>query len=271
MEHETICLYGDDPRVTLTSYIHGDHPDLRMPRRPAVIVFPGGGLAYLSEREAEPAALEFFARGANVFVLRYSIGDFGHYPLPLLDASLAFTYVRRHAAEFNIDPHRLHALGFSAGGYIAAMLGVRWHEPFIREELDISYGENRPDGLILAYPVITAGEFAHRGTIDISLGDDISDEELDEHSLELLVSEKTPPTFLWHTADDGAVPVENSLLFAQALSISHVPFELHIYPTGAHGMSLATRETSCGSRGLESARIAEWARLAAAWIEEDHR
>ena len=266
MKHEILLLYGDDPRVTLTTYLHEDSPELRMGSRPALIVFPGGGLAFLSEREAEPVALEFFARGCNVFILRYSISEFGHFPLPLLDASLAVAHIRRNAEEYHIDPRRVYTVGFSAGGYVSAMLGVRWHEDFIREELDLDYGENRPDGMILAYPVITAGEFAHRGTINISAGEDTDGLDMYEHSLEVLVTEKTPPTFLWHTADDGAVPVENSLLFATALSAYNIPFELHIYPHGPHGMSLATRETSCGNRGLESARISEWTRLAAEWM-----
>ncbi len=266
MLHEVIELYDNDPRVTLTAYIHGDAPELRAPERPALIVFPGGGLSYLSEREAEPVAVRFFGEGMNVFVLRYSIGDLAHFPLPLLDASLAVSYVRRSAEKYRIDPHRIFALGFSAGGYIAAMLGVRWHEPFIREELDIGYGENRPDGLILAYPVITAKEFAHRGTIELSIGEDADEAELEEHSLEMLVTEKTPPAFLWHTAEDTAVPVENSLLFAFALSSYGVPFELHVYPNGPHGLSLATRETSCGNRGLEDSHVADWVRLAVEWM-----
>ncbi len=266
MKTETVLLYDGDPRVTLTSYIHGGDDELRASPRSALIILPGGGLSFLSEREAEPVALDFLARGSNVFVLRYSIGEFGHFPLPLLDVSLAVSYVRRHSGEYNISPHRIFVAGFSAGGYVAAMLGVRWHEAFIREELDITYGENRPDGLILGYPVITAGEFAHRGTIDISIGDDADSDELEMHSLELLVTKKTPPTFLWHTSDDSAVPVENSLLFATALSEHNVPFELHVFPHGAHGMSLATRETSLGNPSLEDMRISEWTRLASAWM-----
>lgn len=267
MFSETVELYDGDPRVTLTAYIHTDAPELRIAPRPALIVFPGGGLEYLSEREAEPVAVSFFGIGMNTFVLRYSIGEFGHFPLPLLDASLAVTYIRRHADEYHIDPHRVFAAGFSAGGYIAAMLGVRWQEPFIEEELDIEFGENKPDGLILAYPVITAMEFAHRGTINISIGEDAKEDELEAHSLELLVTEDTPPAFIWHTSDDRSVPVENSLIFAAALSSYGIPFELHVYPKGPHGLSLATRETSCGSRALEDARVAEWTRLAASFIE----
>ena len=266
MHTETINLYDHDDSVTLTSYIHNDAPELNMKPRPAVIVLPGGGLSFLSEREAEPVALSFLARGCNAFVLRYSVGELGHYPLPLLDASLAVVHVRRHAQEYHIDQRRIFVAGFSAGGYVAAMLGVRWHEDFIHDELDIAYGENRPDGMILCYPVITAGQYTHRGTIDVSIGADADDDELVTHSLENLVTEKTPPAFLWHTANDGAVPVENSLLFASALSENNIPFELHVYPQGPHGLSLATRETSCGNSGLENSRIAEWVDLAAAWI-----
>ncbi len=268
MKHVTIPLYENDDRVTLTTYLHSDLHDPNMKKRPAVIVFPGGGLAFLSEREAEPIALAFLSEGMNTFILRYSIRDFGNYPLPLLDASAAVAYVRENADAFGIDPEAIYITGFSAGGYVAAMLGVRWHESFITEELDIPYGMNRPDGIILSYPVITAGEFAHRGTIENSIGKYPTEQDLAEHSLENLVSDKTPPVFLWHTADDGAVPVENSLLFASALSKFAIPFELHVYPHGPHGLSLATEETSGGNRALENKRISEWVRLASEWIRE---
>ncbi len=267
MEEKIINLYDNDDRVTLTPMLHKDHPDLRHGRRPALIVLPGGGLSFLSEREAEPVALAFMPYGINTFVLRYSVGEFGNYPLPLLDASIAIAHVRRHADEYNVDPKRIFVLGFSAGGYVAAMLGVRWHEDFIREEIDIPYGMNRPDGVILSYPVITAGEYAHRGTIINSIGDDATELMLEEHSLENLVSENTPPTFLWHTANDGAVPVENSLAFAKSLSLHKIPFELHIYPDGPHGLSLANHETSCGNPALLNPRAADWVRLASEWMK----
>ncbi len=267
MQYKTFPLYGDDGRVTLSAYIHSDIHAPNIKKRPALIVFPGGGLSFLSEREAEPIALAFLPYGMNAFILRYSVREFGNYPLPLLDASAAVAYVRENADELGVDPDAIFVIGFSAGGYVAAMLGVRWHEPFISEELEIEFGMNRPDGIILAYPVITAGEFAHRGTIENSVGKHPTDEELYDHSLENLVTEKTPPVFMWHTADDGAVPVENSLLFASALSASGVPFELHVYPHGPHGLSLATEETSGGNKVLEDERISEWVRLAAEWTE----
>lgn len=269
MTHQTIPLYDNDDRVTLTMYIRSDVHDPNAKKRPAVIVFPGGGLSFLSEREAEPIALAFLAAGMNTFVLRYSIGEFGNYPLPLLDASVAVAYVRKNSEILGVDPDSIYVVGFSAGGYIAAMLGVRWHEAFITEELELKYGMNKPDGIILAYPVITAGEFSHKGTIENSIGKFHTSAELYEHSLENLVSEKTPPVFLWHTADDPTVPVENSLLFASALSQSGVPFELHIYPHGTHGLSLATEETSGGNKALENKRISEWINLASEWIKEN--
>ncbi len=267
MTEKVIYLYENDTRVTLTALIQRDHGELRMGKRPAMIVLPGGGLSFLSEREAEPVALAFMAHGMNSFILRYSIGEFGNFPLPLLDASLAVAHVRENADLYNVDPDRIYVVGFSAGGYVAAMLGVRWHDEFIREELGIEYGQNRPDGVILSYPVITAGEYAHRGTIVNSIGERPSDEDLYDHSLENLVSEKTPPTFLWHTANDSTVPVENSLYFAASLSKEKIPFELHIYPDGPHGLSLANSETSCGNGSLEDRRISEWVRLAAEWIQ----
>lgn len=268
MKHITVPLYEDDDRVTLSMYLRSNAHDPNIKKRPAVIVFPGGGLAFLSDREAEPVALAFLAEGMNTFVLRYSIRQFGNYPMPLLDASAAVAYVRENADALGVDPEAVVIAGFSAGGYVAAMLGVRWHEAFIAEELDIPYGTNRPDGIILSYPVITAGRFAHRGTIENSIGKYPTDEELAEHSLENLVSDKTPPVFLWHTADDAAVPVENSLMFASSLSKFGIPFELHVYPHGPHGMSLATDETSCGNKSLENKRISEWVRLASEWIRE---
>lgn len=269
MIHQTISLYDNDDRVTLTMYIHSDAHDPNAKKRPAVIVLPGGGLSFLSEREAEPIALAFLAEGMNAFVLRYSIGEFGNYPLPLLDASAAVAYVRRNSEILGVDPDSIYVVAFSAGGYIAAMLGVRWHESFIAEELDLQYGMNKPDGIILAYPVITAGDFSHKGTIENSIGKFPTSQELHEHSLENLVSDKTPPVFLWHTADDKTVPVENSLLFASSLSCAEVPFEMHIYPHGPHGLSLATEETSGGNKALESKRISEWVRLASEWIKEN--
>lgn len=267
MKHNTYPLYSNDTRVTLTSYLHEDHPELNPSARPAVIVFPGGGLSFLSEREAEPIALAYLSRGFNTFVLKYSIGEFGNYPLPLLDASLAVSHVRENSSEFNVDPDRIFIIGFSAGGYVAAMLGVRWQEDFICDELGIPFGSNRPDGMILSYPVITAGEFSHRGTIINSIGEDATDEEICEHSLENLVSDKTPPTFLWHTADDNVVPVENSLLFASSLSRVGVPFEMHIYPHGPHGLSLAEKETACGNEALMDKRISEWMDLSSEWLK----
>ncbi len=269
MIEKTLSLYENDDRVTLTMYLHSEINNPELKKRPAVIVFPGGGLSFLSEREAEPVALAFFSEGMNTFVLRYSIGDFGNYPLPLLDASAAVAYVRTNSDEFGTDPDKIFVAGFSAGGYVAAMLGVRWHEDFITEELDLPYGMNRPDGMILAYPVITAGNFSHRGTIEMSIGKSPSDEELYDHSLENSASEKTPPAFIWHTADDNTVPVENSLIFAESLSESGVPFELHVFPHGPHGLSLANEETSGGSKALENKRIAQWVHLAAEWIKEN--
>ena len=137
---------------------------------------------------------------------------------------------------------------------------------FIREVLQIDDGMNRPDAMILCYPVITSGEFAHRGSINNLLGGEADEKLLHEVSLEHHVSEKTPPAFIWHTLNDSIVPAENSLLFANALRKRNIPFELHIYPEGPHGLSLATKETDEENRMVRP-HVATWLRLCTEWLE----
>ncbi len=134
--------------------------------------------------------------------------------------------------------------GFSAGGHLSASLGVFWDREFVWEALGLTGEKVRPDGLILAYPVISSGEFAHRGSFEHLTGrsGETKGEEL--LSLERQAGPQTPPVFMWHTAADGTVPVENSLLFAMALRKAGVSLELHIFPEGRHGLALASEETA---------------------------
>lgn len=212
-------------------------------KRGAVLIIPGGGYAYTSPREAEPIALQFNAAGYHAFVLDYSVSPIKH-PQPLLDASRAICIIRENANKWNVNPEKIAICGFSAGGHLAASLGVYWHKEYLGNVTGVEIGLNRPNVMILAYPVITSGQYAHRGSFINLLGEDASPELLYEMSLEHHISEKTPPAFIWHTFEDQAVPVENSLLFAQGLRNKNIPFELHIYPEGGHGLSLATEETA---------------------------
>ncbi len=218
------------------------------PERPMVIVAPGGAYHYCSPREAEAIALKFLAEGIHAAVLRYSCSPH-RYPTAALELAWAVQYCRAHAKEWHIIPDAISVCGFSAGGHLAGTVGTLWQEPVFGTALGdgVSW---RPDSQILCYPVLTMGVFTNEPSRNGLLG---SSEEpdnrldmLEKMSLENQVSEQTPPTFLWHTQEDGSVPVENSLMYAAALRRHQVPFELHIYEKGGHGISTCQEITSRG-------------------------
>lgn len=239
-----IALFPDKPHVELTAYIAGTSGELpHNEKRKAILVIPGGGYYYCSDREADPVAHYFLAHGMNAFTLNYSVVQNGDplFPNPLIEASAAIAYIRGHAEELHVDPDAIYVVGFSAGGHLAASIGTLWHLPIIAETLQIPHGQNRPTGVILAYPVISGLDYAHRGSFDRILGDRKDDEAARrELSLELRVSDQTVPTFLWTTRTDAGVPVQNTLLYAKALADHGIPFEMHIYPIGGHGASIGT-------------------------------
>ena len=157
------------------------------------------------------------AKGYHAVILRYSVEP-SRYPLALLQLAKSVAFLRKNAAEFHIDTNKIVVQGFSAGGHLAASLGVFWKKNFIAETLGVTSDMVKPNGMILSYPVITSGEFAHTGSFECLLGEDYNDlDKRKEQSLEFQVSRDTPPTFLWHTVTDDCVPVENSLLFFNAL------------------------------------------------------
>ncbi|MFA9398735.1 MAG: alpha/beta hydrolase [Clostridiaceae bacterium] len=229
--------------------------------RPAILICPGGGYSFTSEREAEQIALKFNAAGFHAFVLYYSVAPKKH-PQPLYDVSRAVCLIRENADKYNIDKDKIVVCGFSAGGHLAASLGTLWNKDYIRDSLKFEKGMNKPNGLILCYPVITSGEFAHKGSFTNLVGDKACVEVMDELSLEKQVSFDTPETFIWHTFEDSTVPVENTILFAKALRSQDIPFELHIYPKGGHGLSLATQET-----GEVNNHVATWMDLCIEWVK----
>ncbi len=255
--------------ATLTTYVRSTSDEIEPGRKRAgVLICPGGGYHVVSERESEPIALEFVARGYNAFVLRYSTANLNDakYPNQLLESSAALAYIRRNCEKYHVKPDCVSVCGFSAGGHMAAMLGTLWNESVVTESLGIEFGENKPNGMILAYPVITSGEFAHRGSFTNLLGENPEKELLYKCSLENSVGEHTPPAFIWHTLTDGGVPVENSLLFANAMKKAKIPFELHIYPDGPHGLSLGTRETISPNADRLNLHISSWIDLCERWL-----
>lgn len=253
-----------DFRPILITYILNTSNEYNKNVRGAVLICPGGGYSFTSEREAEPIALKFNGKGYHAFVLSYSCTP-AKYPQPLLDVSRAMCIIRENAKDWNIDSNNISVCGFSAGGHLAAHLGVHWNKDFLNNIDGISVGENKPNKLILAYPVITSGEFAHKGSIINLLGENYSDELLCEVSLEKQIGEHTPESFIWHTFEDNAVLVENSLLFANGLRKFNIPFELHIYNKGGHGLSLGTEETASPRMPIYP-QISTWFDLCINWL-----
>jgi len=204
-----------------------------------IIVCPGGGYWGHAPHEGAPVAQWLNRLGISAFVLFYRTAPY-HHPIPLLDAQRAVRLVRSRANEFGVDPDRVGMLGFSAGGHLVSTVGTHFDAGDERASDPVERASCRPDALVLCYPVISFGEFRHDGSRQALLGTDNPPASLvNLLSNELQVTPQTPPTFLWHTANDDGVPVENSLLFAAALSRNKVPFELHIFPDGQHGLGLA--------------------------------
>ncbi|MBE6702638.1 MAG: alpha/beta hydrolase [Ruminococcaceae bacterium] len=268
MIYQTIALGHQD--ATLTPICVSNTAELKLTPRQAVIVCPGGGYGALSDREAEPIATQFLAAGFATFILRYSVGEGAKDYAPLKQVALAIKHVREHAPEYHIDPDRIFTCGFSAGGHLAASAGVLWNSPVLADiQKGAPEGINRPNGMILCYPVITAGEWAHKGSIHRLCGTKTpTKEEENRFSLELHVNETTPPAFIWHTFNDNCVPVQNALLMAEAMTAAKVPFELHIFPNGPHGLALCNEQTAKGSENLLNPHCACWVELAIKWAKE---
>lgn len=272
MIHQVIPVSAGvgEPEGKLYTYLWDASEELELGKtRPLILMCPGGAYKRTSDREAEPMALTFMAMGYHVAVLRYSCGEGIHYPTALLQLAKSMKIIREHAEEWGVRKDKIIVQGCSAGGHLAASLGVFWKK---KENLWRMIGADaetvKPDGLLLSYSVITAGEFANHSSMEGLLGENLLNCErlLEEQSLEKHVSEDVPVTFLWHTLTDEAVPVQNSLLFLSALCSAHVPTEFHLYPEGKHGLGLANRLTmGPGGRGIEEG-CESWIDLAKTWL-----
>jgi len=224
----------------------------------AVIVCPGGGYTHLADHEGRPVAEWLNSLGITAFVLKYRIGPKYHHPAPLQDAARAVRLVRSRATEWKIDPKKIGVLGFSAGGHVASTIGTHFDAGQATAVDPIDRVSSRPDLLVLIYPVITMGPLTHGGSKKQLIGDNATPEMVKLLSNEEQVTKDTPPTFLLHTANDSAVPVENSLNFAAALRKAGVPFEMHIYERGPHGFGLGGEDPILSTW---PARCADWLRL----------
>lgn len=249
----------------LTAYLH--EPDgiyIQRGRRPGVVVIPGGGYEKIVDREGDSVAFEFFAAGFNAFVLEYSVhpAGSGEPPLglkPLMQASSALIQIRKMAEQWNTREDQIAVVGFSAGGHLAGSCACMWDCPELKAVMDTCGGKNRPDAAVLGYPVILAGELSHGPSI-INLAGRNDDPFFD---LTNHVGPHVPPTFLWTTMEDELVPCENTLRYALELQRHHVPYELHVYTHGCHGLTLGLPESCRVNR-----HVASWGRLCKQWLGE---
>ncbi|MGM0125448.1 hypothetical protein IGI37_002847 [Enterococcus sp. AZ194] len=266
MKHERIQL--DNSTAYVDTYFLSNSPEMIEDRkRPLVIICPGGGYEMTSDREAEPVAIRMLNMGFHAMILRYSVAP-SRFPESLVQLARTVQIARQHAQDWGVDTAKIIVAGFSAGGHLAASLGVFWHEDFLKDSLEGDQETWQPNALLLNYPVISSGSFAHLGSFHSLLGENY--EELKEFvSLEKRVSNKTPQTFLWHTLEDDTVPMENSLAFAQSLRKYDVPFELHLFPKGGHGLSLGTKETSVSNGYGIQKEITVWPDLFRTWVENN--
>ena len=244
MRHEKIDIRveGSAQDSALYTYLLDPSPELRTSERPLILLCPGGGYEFTSDREAEILAMQFVAMGYHAAVLRYSVAP-AHYPVALLELANSVRILKENAKEWHIISDKIFVEGCSAGGHLAASLGVFWNDQAIADMLNTTNESIKPAGMILCYPVITSGEYAHRGSFDALLNGICTDELLEKVSLENQVTANTVPAFIWHTYTDGLVPVENSLLFVSALRRANVNTEFHMYPVGGHGLSTAKEIT----------------------------
>lgn len=237
-------------------------------RHPVVVVLPGGGYSRTSDREADPVAVRFFAENYHVFTLRYSCSP-DRYPTALLQTAATILFIRRNAEQLHADPNHIFVIGFSAGGHLAASAGILWKERVLSETLGVPSEMLRPDGMILGYPVISCGAKGHQGSFNRLLGDDADEETRRQLSLELRVDDETVPAFIWHTWSDTGVPVENSLLLANALREHNIKFELHIYPDGGHGLSVADGQSwNIDHPAMKNPHVSSWMSLCIAWLND---
>ncbi len=259
-------LSAEGCKATLTCYAYDVTEETGPKKRPAIVICPGGGYDYCSEREAEFIALRFLGAGICAFVLRYSCVK-KKFPTAALEAAAAVKYVKDNAEKYDVDPQLVYICGFSAGGHLAASVSVFWNDKILYEPLGCQPQDIRPAGQILGYPVITSGEFTHEGSILNLLGEEQDETIRGLVCLEKRVTENTPKAFVWHCSDDGCVPVQNTLLYVDALIRHGVEYECHIYEKGGHGLGLCDFNTaSYGWEGHYQPVAAGWAQLAIDWV-----
>lgn len=301
MLHEKIKLYEDREDVTLTTYVLDDSVELRNGRkRGAVLICPGGAYLYCSDREGEPIAMAFLNMGYHVFVLRYAVYNENkgqntfdqiipdlskpwvekdcRHPQPMRDIGKAMVCIREHAEEWLVDTDNIALCGFSAGAHNCAMYSVYYNKPIITDYLGIDAGGIRPVATVLAYMLSDYVDLIHSestsnalfiSSIKAYMGEleSITDEQATEVSPCRLVNESTPPMFLWATAGDHLADPIHTIKMAEALCRHHIPYEVHIFEEGQHGLCLGTQATASVKNELDE-NVENWIHLADKWLKK---
>jgi acetyl esterase/lipase len=243
----------DADKPSLTIYL----PPAERASSAGVVVCPGGGYVMLAmEHEGVEIAQWLNTHGMAAFVVKYRLGPRYRHPVELHDAQRALRMVRSRAREFGIAPDKIGIWGFSAGGHLASTVATHFDAGDANAANAIDRASSRPDFAILSYPVISFGEFAHKGSRKSLLGDNPDPKLVENLSNEKQVTAQTPPTFLFHTSDDPVVPVQNSILFYLALRNAKVPVEMHIFEHGRHGVGLGQKDPA----------LSAWPDLLATWL-----
>ncbi len=264
MLYEEIIYPGEN--VKLRVFCNPPHPELpKMNKRPGVVICPGGGYAFCSEREADIVAEQFLAAGFQAFVFTYSVGKDAEFPRPLVELSRAMRDIRANAEKYNLDPEKIAVGGFSAGGHLTASLGTLWNDPEVVEKSGCKNGENKPNFLILGYPVTTTTWMTldeGENGLDRICGTRDRAEVLKKIEVSRNVGPHTPPAFIFHSFNDNLVPVEDSLIFAAAMADKNIPFDLHIFTNGYHGMSIAQHTVD-----YYDSDFSKWTGLCIDWLK----
>lgn len=246
---------SDDGKVYLIGYLQEPSIELKdVTDRPAVLVLPGGGYIFTSDREAEPIALAYSSKGFQTFVLRYSVGRRANGCKPLKEASDAIKIIRENSKQWNVISNKIAVCGFSAGGHLAAWVGLK--------------GENKPDAMILAYPALelVSKDIVHDGVVKNLLGENYTKEQAEELNLYNYVGQDSIPMFCWHTTEDALVDVNGVLRFISKYAEYHRPFECHVFQEGEHGLSLAIPITANGRLSMVDYHAAKWFEMSVEWL-----
>lgn len=263
MLYKKILLDDNDDQVYLEVYAADK---LNGFVRNAILIIPGGGYsAVCSEREGEPIAMAFMPHGYNAFVLHYSV-EKKPFPVQLIEASKAIKHIRDNAELYNINPEKVFTVGFSAGGHLAASLGTMWDKKEIYDEIDMPFGYNKPNGMMLIYPVISA-KYHLLSFKNLLLDECPTQDKLHMCSIENNISENSAPAYIIHSSNDQIVDVKNSLVLADKMAEQGIKFEMHIYPDAPHGVALGNEITKCGEEKWCNPSIAQWVKNAVMWAD----